>query len=589
MRSRSHSPVIRFCYSTVALGVLVSCERGPTAADVQPDHRRPSVIAPSSPSLAYTPIGTYSVGGVNASGSTTDRSTPGPTLPNKRLLYRVTATGTVTASRTAYWYNGPTTPGEGAYGPSGYAGSGPMGTTCYAFLYVGSTSTYGGEIWYAPSCLGGTPPLPNSASGHVYLAGATSINRFSSSGGGQWDCSAPALGYGPCFSWVDDGQTVSIERVEATLDLVATPTSVNYGDTVSVTASISPGGPLDGRDIPWTIDSTSWVPAFGTQMSPCSWADFVPQNLGATRSCRKPLKREGTLTLFATVNGTVQSRSVSIVVPRSRPQLTAVPANVRKDSSVTFTTSVSPNGPTWSISSWQYRPDSGAVNTGISQGGCGWNNNPCTRQISKSGTMVVFVSIDGVADSASARVNCLPCLTGDSILDDARVRRMLRHMLDASRPNDAASNRRERTFVRYRATDGSVRDTLLTNLPGATPCRAWDPSLWSPTSLGNVLLVAHSHPFMPSTRRSDGSWTSPTSELLPAGPAGCPALSGRGLFPGPSGAFDGNGDLNQPWPQIIADKRNVYWIRNPATDPANVMSVPWQTLPQSSCSVLTYY
>lgn len=154
MRSRSPSPFIRFCYGTVAVGVLASCERGPTAADVQPDHRRPGAIAPSSPSLAYTPIGTFSVGGVNASGSTTDRSTPGPTLPNKRLLYRVTATGTVTVSRTAYWNNGPTTPGEGAYGPSGYAGSGPMGTTCHAFLYVGSTSTYGGEIWYAPSCLG---------------------------------------------------------------------------------------------------------------------------------------------------------------------------------------------------------------------------------------------------------------------------------------------------------------------------------------------------------------------------------------------------------------------------------------------------
>lgn len=366
----------------MTVGVLASCERGPTAADVQGEYRRPSVITPSSPSLAYTPIGTFSVGGVNASGSTTGRSTPGPSLPNKRLLYRVSAAGTVTASWTAYWYDGPTTPAEGAYGPSGYAGSGPNGPTCYAFVYVGSTSTYGGEPWFAPSCLGGTPPLPNSASGHVYLAGATSINRFSSSGGGQWDCSAPIIGYGPCFSWVDDGQTVTIDRVDATFDLLAAPTSVNYGDTVTVTASISPGT-VEGKDVPWTIDSTRWVPAFGTQTAPCAWSHFVPNNTGPTRTCRKPFTRSGTLTVFATVNGTAQSKAVSVIVTPPQLTVTATPSSVVNSGSVTFVASLTPTNISWSLSSWTWRPDSGSG--GIDPYGCGWTEKTCVRTIRRNG------------------------------------------------------------------------------------------------------------------------------------------------------------------------------------------------------------
>jgi hypothetical protein len=510
---------------------------------------------------------------VNASGSTTDRSAPGPTLPSKRLLYRVTASGTVTASRTAFWHNGPTTPAEGAYGPSGYANGSPTGTACYAFMYVGSTSTFGGETWYAPSCVGGVPPLPNSASSHVYLAGATSINRASSTGGGQWDCSAPILGYGPCFQWADDGQVVTIERVEASFSLTASPTFANYNDVIAVTASISPSGPLDGREIPWTIDSTRWTPAFGQQQNPCSWADFLPQNSGPTRTCQKAFKRGGTLSVWATVNGQAQFGSVTVVIPRSRVTLTAVPGTLTPNSAATFTASVAPSGPPWSIGSWRWQPDSGAVGQGIGGGGCGWLENPCTKPITRSGTMTVFVSIDGVADSASARVNCLPCITGDSLLDDARIRRLLSRVLAGSNPNAAPDQRVERVGVRLRRPDGSIVDSLLPALPGASPCRSWGVGQWDPGSLngaGTILVFIHSHPFKPGPATTD---TLPSTCRNPALPSNLP----QGAAPGPSPA-----DAGMPGPQLVIDKDNVYYL--PAGVGAN-----WMTKKRSQCDLTATY
>lgn len=329
-----------------------------------------------------------------------------------------------------------------------------MGTTCYAFLYVGSTSTYGGEIWYAPSCLGGTPPLPNSASGHVYLAGATSINRFASSGGGQWDCSAPALGYGPCFSWADDGQTVNIERVEPTLDLVATPASVNYGDTVTVTASISPGGPFDGRDVPWTIDSTSWAPAFGTQSSPCAWSHFVPNNVGPTRTCRKTFTRSGTLKVFATINGSPQSESVAIIVLPPTLGVSATPGTSLGPVSVTFTASITPTPAITWYPAWVWRNADGGTD-GLSAI-CQWNNNPCTRTVSTSGWMKVSTTYDGYALVDSARVDILPCpTTDDSVLDNDGVRRQLMDQLKNGWIDSTADKRRERGGFIFRNPNGS--------------------------------------------------------------------------------------------------------------------------------------
>ena len=535
------------------VGVLGSCEQAPTDTGTLLEQRRRGVVKLSSPSFTYTSIGTFSIGGVNASGSTTDRSTPGPTLPNKRILYRVTASGTVTASRTAYWNNGPAVPTEDPYGPSGFANGSPTGPTCYAFMYVGSSSFYGGEIWYAPSCLAGTPPFPTTASSHVYLAGATSINRASSTGGGQWDCYVPGLGSGPCFSWTDDGQTVTIERVEATLNVaVSPPDSVNYGDSVTVTASISPGGPLDGREIPWTIDSTRWVPAFGTQWAPCSWNAFVPNNSGPMRICRRPFTRSGTLTVFATVNGTAQSKSVQVFVRPPKLKVTATPSTVLQNAPVTFTITMTPSPTQWWAPTWSWRPD---VGTGGLSADCQWNHNPCTRNVSKSGWMKATAVYDGYSLVDSARVVVSNCITNDSILDDARIRDQLRNMWNAMNTTGPPQNRLERYGYRYYdSASQTIRDTTFQPLSGATPCQTWGNGV-APPVLGPRSVIWHGHGFRPYTGTAH---TDTLPSNCPPDPNNPPAPGDwRYQAPGPS-QNDIDHATNAGAKYIVIDKSNVY-------------------------------
>jgi hypothetical protein len=222
--------------TSAVLGLFVSCEHSPTDGGTSATKLRNTLVR-TPPSVTYVTIGSFQVGGVHPSGYTTDHSSPGPTLPNKKILYRLTASGTVTPTRTQFWDTWAGWPAEQPYGPSGFG----IGSSCYAFMYVGSSSFYGGETWYAPSCYSGTPPLPTEVTSHVYLAGATSINRATSPLGGQWDCYKPGVGYGPCFSWSDDGQEITIDRVVATLTVTAAPQTVNYRDSVIITASVSPG------------------------------------------------------------------------------------------------------------------------------------------------------------------------------------------------------------------------------------------------------------------------------------------------------------------------------------------------------------
>lgn len=462
-------------------GAALSCDRSPTANGDLGDRSAARPLLPTAPSQSYTAVGTYSVGGVNPSGSTTDRTSPGPTLPNKQLLYRVTAAGNVSVTRTSYWNNGPTTPAVGSYGPSGYANSSPTGQTCYAFMSVGSTSTYGGETWYAPSCLGGS----GTPSSHVYLAGSTTINRASSTGGGQWDCYAPSLGYGPCFSWTDDGQTVTIDRVEAGLDVVAAPSTVSYADTVTVTASISPGGPFDGREIPWTIDSTRWAPVFGSQASPCAWNNFVPTNTGPSRTCRKPFTRSGTLTVFATVNGTAQSKAVSITITPPTLKVVASANMLPAPAPVTFTATVTPSQPNWKPSSWTWRPEQG---TGGISSDCNWFDNPCTRTISKTGWMKAVGVVGEYTLTDSVRVS-LDCTTGDSVLDNPAFRNELTQAWLTSQMNP----RTEGGFAAFDSSGTLVFRTTPFNAATDTGCRMGnDPVTPYP---GSKRYQVHIHPW----------------------------------------------------------------------------------------------
>ncbi len=64
-------------------------------------------------------------------------------------------------------------------------------------------------------------------------------------------------GGGPCRSYVGDKQ-IAIEPVEADFTVTAAPTAINFEDTVTVTAAVSPGQ-VGGLNMPFTIDSTKWA------------------------------------------------------------------------------------------------------------------------------------------------------------------------------------------------------------------------------------------------------------------------------------------------------------------------------------------
>jgi hypothetical protein len=170
---------------------------------------------------------------------------------------------------------------------------------------------------------------------------------------------------------------------------------VNYPDTVTVTASVSPAQE-GGFNVPWTVDSVKWAPAFGTQPSPCTASNFQPYGGDPpTRTCRRQFTRTGTLTVFATVNGDVKQKSVAIRVNPPRLKVTASPSSVPSAQAVTFTATLTPSATTWSLSSWTWRPDSGAVGEGISPNNCAWTEKTCTRTISKSGWMKATTQLIG--------------------------------------------------------------------------------------------------------------------------------------------------------------------------------------------------
>jgi hypothetical protein len=472
-------------------------------------------------------------------------------------------------------------------------------------------------------------------------------------------------GGGPCRSYVGDKQIV-IEPVQADFTVTAAPTAINFQDTVTVTAGASPGQ-VGGLNMPFTIDSTKWAPAFGTQVPPCGWTDFVWVDPG-TRTCHKPFTRSGTLTVFATVNGAVAQQAVSVTVTPPTLDVTATPTTTTGPDSVTFTATVTPSSIAWNLSSWTWVPDSGtgglsavcnwfektckrlisrsgwmkaaatlgeyvladsvhvkvdppqlrvtAAPTSIQgpqdvtftatltpnppngwdpswawradsgTGGisavCNWWEVSCTRTCSKSGWMKATTTIGEYALADSAHVSVVPCLTNDSILDDSRIRRKLAEAWNNSNSNAPANQRVERFGMRVRLPNGAVVDTNFLSLPGATPCQAYDPAAFDPSSVGDVILTWHTHPFEPAHYGPGVGWVISTpAELLPY--PGCAVAPNIGAAPEPSPS-----DRNHTWPQIIIDKTNAYWIEHPATDISQIMNVKWRTVRRSQCDVMTY-
>jgi hypothetical protein len=517
------------------------------------------VLSPGGPpslSADFVPVGSVTLGIPNQ-----DSPTATVALPNftKRVLLRATITGTVDIALTPYnpGPGSPTVPGAPrTVGPQGYAyAANPP--QCGARVQVGYGSFGGGTIYYVPC---GTSDQSGdtitTAVGYLYssVAGGSAVR---SAGTGQ-QCYHVTVGWGPCFYYSTSGQTVTLDRITADFELTAAPQTVNYNDTVTVTASITPGQ-VGGLNVPWTMDSIKWLPGFGTQASPCGTGSFVPTTGDSpTRICRRPFTRSGTLTVFVTVNGDVKQQSVAITVTPPKLKVTASPAAIAGAQAVTFTATVTPSSLGQTLSGWTWRADSGPG--GISPDVCYWNQNPCTRTISKSGWIKATKIVNGGEYTLvdSAHVSVVPCLTGDSLLDDSRIRKALNDAMNGSNPNGPAASRRERGGARIQLPSGGVLDTLLPVGLNDTPC-----SYTFPGNLGAAgvpVVIWHVHPFMPRD----------TTDPLPYDPnvsphSACPQLAnarplGPGAYytskPGPS-REDVVATVNWGVPHIIVDKAEV--------------------------------
>lgn len=154
-------------------------------------------------------------------------------------LIRVTVTGSINTTLTPFnegAANQPPAPGAPrTFGPGGYYWGSPSYWECGAQV----------RVWYStesfwPACASDrSTDTAGTAIGHIYAQGTGSASRTGAAPGtsGANDCWYYAPNYysgkGACFYYASSGQTVSIERVVATLDLTGTPSEVDYQDTVS--------------------------------------------------------------------------------------------------------------------------------------------------------------------------------------------------------------------------------------------------------------------------------------------------------------------------------------------------------------------
>jgi hypothetical protein len=368
------------------------------------------------------------------------------------------------------------------------------------------------------------------------------------------------------FATVQGVQTqnaFSIVVTPPTLKVTVSPATIQGPQSVTFTAAVTPSA------ISWNLSGWAWTPDHGTggvYNGYCSWTE---------KTCTRIITRSGWMKATATIGEYTLADSGHVDVTRPQFKVTASPASIPGPQSVTFTATVTPTpGVPWNLSSWTWTPDSG---TGGINNYCSWNENPCTRTISKSGTMTVVTTIGEYTLTASVHVSVLPCLTGDSSLDDSRIRRMLKMTLDSSSPNAPAASRLERLGTRLLRPDGSLLDTLQA-IDGSTPC-----SVFPHTSLGNVgsvLIIWHSHPFNPLD----------TADALPFDPnttphSPCPQVDTLTVPPGgkvvsaPGPSFPG--DYSSGYLNYVVEKTGDVWRAN-----LDSTSTPFL---KSQCDPLSHY
>jgi hypothetical protein len=277
------------------------------------------------------------------------------------------------------------------------------------YSVLGGPTTYGpvgntGMAWLDGQNVGNGAGFSDSATTYVRFAhGSRGLSASSTNYGAEseLDFGPGHLTCGPQYSMplcvtYSGSRTVTLTRLESTLNFVADSMNVAPGSVVTFTAKANPAV-VNGQTIPVEVDSADWTPdaapygeAYDSTMS-CGFGALGYQ-------CQRRIVGSGTMHVVAYVNGARQEGSVHITTPALT--LTATPAYIKTGANVTFT-------PQWSDGRstvpdmwyWTWAPDHPPGNTG-----CGYWEDPCTKPVLETGTMKVQLRRNGADRYATARV-----------------------------------------------------------------------------------------------------------------------------------------------------------------------------------------
>lgn len=338
----------------------------------------------------------------------------------------------------------------------------------------------------------------------------------------------------------------------------ATPNknSVIPGDTVTFTLSVPWTSNFNANGATWTWVSDTTGVGTAAVISGC----------GHTTTCAYKIFGKGhvVVTGVQAENAvTLSAVSQQIQVQKPSLTLTASPRSMLTGDTVTFTASVTPSSAGWGIGAWTWTPDS--ASGGINPNNCTTAEKVCKRSMTLSGSMKVTAIVGTDTLTATTHVSVLPCLTGDSLLDDSRIRGKLNDALNGSNPNGPALNRVERGGARLLLPNGSILDTLLPIGVTDTPCTVTWPT-GSLSSIGTILVLWHSHPFTPNDPTDGPPYD---STIVPHSP--CPQLDTASPPPFGKVYVAGAGpsvpDLSTGYPMIVAEKNGSVWMAYPGASP----------------------
>ncbi len=199
------------------------------------------------------------------------------------------------------------------------------------------------------------------------------------------------------------------------------------------------------------------------------------------------------------------------------------------------------------VTSWHYQP------TGGSNGAVCATDTLCVISPTSSGTLTVEAYVNGDLKTQHQAI-VVRCKTNDTLLDDLSIRKNLRDAWNAANTGASPSGRKEIGGGRFPNGGAQFDTTFVAGLPGATPCRLYDETVWNfgsgpPSGWGLPILTWHVHPFWPK------DWIPLTN---------CPERNRTDSIPMAGNPSPGDYtamNATPPVPFIVVDGANIYVVR----------------------------